>query len=606
MNRSPTFTTLAIWLVALLVTVLMLLSTLPVSYTPDGYVPFGNDGFYHARRILDTVASPDAFYEFDPRIHAPAGSQLTWPWGYDYAMAQLVRLGMALGVADDPRTVLAYLPVLAVVMAMLLWLSTVRSLRISPLPASIVFFAVAFSPHTTNLFGVGSVDHHWAESVLVLGFLAAGLAWAAKPANRVRAVLLGCLLGMAPAVHNGLFILQVPLIACLALLWFRGQSVPKPAAVALAMALLGSTLLVLIPSEPFRQGRFEYYLLSWFHLYLAFVSAASILALAFTQPIRRHVFWLVLGVMILGVPLARHSLELGLFVGTSDPALQSIIEARSLFELADLLGTGAVIASYSGLVLLLPAVWVGTLWLLWRDRTLPITFLAVYGVLFMPLLLVQYRFHYYAMPALLLPLAVLLHRGLKATASPWLRLPVVLGAVLAFQPGARQLTGTQYSPGGELYYQISATGMDALGAACEGNPAVVLARPNDGHYIRFHTDCSVIANNFLLTQQHFEAFHRANALFQLTPAELLQAAPEVDLVFVRVRSALVQTSRGAEFVEREGAMMASSPLEDALLWSDPAALPPEFEMLGEIPGPLDYPLVRVYRINRAAIPAPAS
>ena len=43
---------------------------------------------------------PGAFYEFDPKIHAPEGSLLTWPWGYDYAMAWLVRPALVLGIAD--------------------------------------------------------------------------------------------------------------------------------------------------------------------------------------------------------------------------------------------------------------------------------------------------------------------------------------------------------------------------------------------------------------------------------------------------------------------------------------------------------------------------
>ena len=57
------------------------------------YLPVSIDSFYHARRILDTAADPASFYQFDAKIHAPEGSLLPWPWGYDYAMGWIVRTG---------------------------------------------------------------------------------------------------------------------------------------------------------------------------------------------------------------------------------------------------------------------------------------------------------------------------------------------------------------------------------------------------------------------------------------------------------------------------------------------------------------------------------
>ena len=39
------------------------------------------------------VEDPAGFYEFDPKIHAPEGSLLVWPWGYDYVIAKIVRGG---------------------------------------------------------------------------------------------------------------------------------------------------------------------------------------------------------------------------------------------------------------------------------------------------------------------------------------------------------------------------------------------------------------------------------------------------------------------------------------------------------------------------------
>ena len=42
-----------------------------------------------------------------------------------------------------------------------------------------------------------------------------------------------------------------------------------------------------------------------------------------------------------------------------------------------------------------------------------------------------------------------------------------------------------------------------------------------GHYIRYYTDCPVIANNFLLTPQHFRKMDEVGALFSLSAATLV-------------------------------------------------------------------------------------
>ena len=62
------------------------------------YFPMGNDSFYHAARILEAVQDPAAFFQFDPKIHAPEGSLLVWPWGYDYFMAKLVGAALTIGL----------------------------------------------------------------------------------------------------------------------------------------------------------------------------------------------------------------------------------------------------------------------------------------------------------------------------------------------------------------------------------------------------------------------------------------------------------------------------------------------------------------------------
>ncbi len=47
----------------------------------------------------------------------------------------------------------------------------------------------------------------------------------------------------------------------------------------------------------------------------------------------------------------------------------------------------------------------------------------------------------------------------------------------------------------------------------------------DGHYIRFHTDCSVIANNFLVTPQHEQKYMEASRLLSMRRPRCLQPPP---------------------------------------------------------------------------------
>ena len=61
--------------------------------------------------------------------------------------------------------------------------------------------------------------------------------------------------------------------------------------------------------------------------------------------------------------------------------------------------------------------------------------------------------------------------------------------------------------------------------ACAEDPGVVLADTNAGHYIRYFTDCSVIANNFLLTEQQFQKADEVYRLFALPHEQLTRQAP---------------------------------------------------------------------------------
>src|SRR5262249_54078190 len=78
----------------------------------------------------------------------------------------------------------------------------------------------------------------------------------------------GLILGLAPGVHTALFILQLPLVLAFGWLWMRGA--PRPHNTTFfAAGLLLATLAVALPSLALREGRFEFYTLSWFQVYFA-------------------------------------------------------------------------------------------------------------------------------------------------------------------------------------------------------------------------------------------------------------------------------------------------------------------------------------------------
>lgn len=117
-----------IWIVASLAALLVGLAPLSAAFVDGHYIPNGPDSFYHARRILDAVANPAGFYQFDPLMHVPEGSLIIWLWAHDWAMTLLVSAGLALHVSRDPMAILANLPALAFVLAVTLMLLICSSL----------------------------------------------------------------------------------------------------------------------------------------------------------------------------------------------------------------------------------------------------------------------------------------------------------------------------------------------------------------------------------------------------------------------------------------------------------------------------------------------
>ena len=529
---------IALWLFASLVSVIPALSLLSASFVDGSFIPAGNDSFYHARRIIDFAVNGTGFYQFDERIHVPEGSLLTWPWAYDYLMGLWLKLGLFVYPDAQPMKLLAYVPTFFILVNMGLFIALLRASGLPQYLAIPATFAFALLPLNQSLHGVGIIDHHYLELTFVLLSSWSLLATIRKPDSPWLPILLGLSMGIASGFHTSLFIIQAPVVLALFALWLKGQAPPASAMARVAVALLASSVLVALPSLPAQELRFEYTTLSLFHVYIAFCSAAAITLMAKLPFSGKNLGILVGAGVLLALPLA-----IPLLVGTNylmggQVGLPDITEVASPFEMWATAGThtGAT-RYYSFLVFVAPLMIPLAAWLAWTGDNARDTALGVLLFIALALLLTQYRMHPFGSWAMLVaPCLLALHFLKDLQLSPYLKAAGVFAVLaLTFITPSKQLLFERYPPWLTTDYAVVHDMFSTLSEACEREPGVVLALSDDGHPIRYHTECSVIANNFLLTEQHGRKFSEVQSLLELEPSQLLEQRPDVDYVLVHMR-----------------------------------------------------------------------
>ncbi len=524
-----------LWLLASIAAVGVCSLTLPAAHYGSEYLPLGNDSVYHARRILDAAANPSAFYQFDPKIHAPEGSLLCWPWGYDYALAWILRIAQAAGYSGQPVEFLDWIPVAAVLVSVALMMMLARRLSLSVWSTGLAGLCVSLSPLTQALHGFGVIDHHYAEYIFILAALLQGLKWLQKPDDSGAAAGLGVVLGIAPAIHNGLFILQLPVVAFIFAWWLQDLRVPRRSAIYFALALLLATVAILVPSLPFRLGRFEFYTLSWFHLYAAIGTAGAIVLLTVLRRSARHAGLLSLAVVLYLLPLGHQILVAHAFLVGNIKRLDVIAEMQSPRQMAEMDGAIAVSVMYSLFLWLWPVTVGFCAYRAWVERATGRLFFWICAVAGLVLLIMQYRLHYYGSFALFLPWLILV----EELARKWephrklVMLSTTLVFLLLYALPLRHSIPVPPTLGGALNFPALRLALQDLHDACAKEPGVVLADNDAGHFIRYYTDCSVISNNFLLTQQHADKIELSDYLLSLHADELPTKAPYVRYVLLR-------------------------------------------------------------------------
>jgi len=570
------------------------------SLVDNQYLPASTDSFYHARRILDSVFSGSPVIQFDDHIHVPEGSWLTWPWGYDALMARITSLFGPFANRDEANRVLMNIPVFATPIAVALVTNIGRQLKLHFLLAALFVLGFAALPTVHGLFRAGGIDHHYAELLWTLGTFSAGIWFFRSGAPSFAAgIVLGCVLGTSLGIHNSLFILQVPIVLTMGLLWLQGAAFPDRARIlGFAGALLVTTTLICIPSEPWQRGFFEFYTLSWFHFYIAACVAVFSVLLSWLPKNARNIGIACLAAAAAMVPLFGALSSGSEFVSGELASIRDIIEVKSPYEMYRVAGEAWSTRILSWMMWLTAPMLLLNLWWVFHSRTSELRFVAVIGVLGLGLMQFQIRFALFGVTSMLL--TPLLLAWYLAERLPKRRTEALFASMLlfgiAFYPTLKNWQ-TQWLLSGNQSYPVLRSLFPALKSACDERPGIVLADMNAGHWMRYHSDCSVIGNVFLLTPLHGAKALESAQLLRLMPAELLAESRDIRYVFARQSTGLFVDVSGQERPNLNKLRDSLPALERELLAPD-AKLPPQYRLLEEARTSGGQIYARLYEIDR--------
>lgn len=567
---------LLLWLAASAIAIFLAMLLKDSAYVGGQYIPRTNDSFYHARRILDAAVGARGFYQFDERLHVPDGAWIPWPWAYDWLLAKATQVALWLNPGLDPMAFLSRVPVAWVAVNAALFLGAISALGLSMPFRIAAMLAFALSPLVQLQHAIGMLDHHYIEHTFVLLTILLGLKWFAHPDSARWAGGLGAALGVATAFHNGLFILQIPVLVCIATLWLGGREPTARSLRYFSGWLVAMSLASALPSEAFRQGMFEFALLSWFHVYIAFCTAVTIVFISAVPFTERRLAMLIGLAMMLGAPILAEMRHGALFIAGELSVLSDIGEAQSPFRLfTETYGPVETVSYYSWLLLLAPLLAVYYGYRAFRERRAAPLYYAIWVVFGLGLLLAQFRFYYYGLFALITSGLVAVDELRRRHG--WHSGAVLAGALLAvlvlYQPALRDRLFIVYAPASSPEYANARPLFAVLAERCAEKPGIVLADSDDGNPLIFHTDCSVIANNFIMRADDDAKIAEIDRLMRSTPEALLEHEPPIDYLLLRAKDFSVMRD-GKEVIAD------SSPIARALLMSDTP--PAGFELLREV------------------------
>jgi hypothetical protein len=592
---TPAFRVTMLWVVGATIFVLSALTPLSASYLDGQYIPANPDAFYHARRILDVIMAGQPVQQFDPKIHVPDGSWITWPWAFDWTMAHITSWFGPFANEAEANRVLMRIPVGVGALFVGTVLVLALQLGLSGILTALLVISAAALPVITLGFAVGNIDHHFAESLWTAFTICTGIWFFTRRDAIAPAIVLGAVLASAVGMHNSLFILQIPVALMFLLRWLQGEPLPsRRCCIAFAISLSLLTIAVCAPSEPWQKGFFEFYTLSWFHVYIAACTAGFCCLVGFL-PRKSSTIWLVVVAAVLAaLPIVGILGFAQRFMSGELESIRSINEVLSPYRLfAD---NGEETARiYSWLLLCSVPMVVFNAWVALKVRESHIQFFALAAALGLVLFQMQYRFHVFGELALLATPLLAIH--LAQQRWPQQANRVAIFGCITFLTLMFPIHGhwaQRWTLGGHEGYREVSGVFPVLKQACAVRPGIVLADFNAGHWIRYHSDCNVIANPFLLTPQHTEKLIEARKLMSLTPERLLEAAQPIRYVLVFHQLQLIP---GFFEPNLKSLLPRMVPLEGTLLGSL-EGLPPQYHLMWSSTTPAGQTYARLFEIVR--------
>ena len=211
--------------------------SLPLVYDGRGGVYFfGNDAYYHARRIVHAIAHFPAYLQRDPYLNYPVGGEPIWPPTFDWLAAGAARVFVDTNDLEAIERFLVWIPpVLGAVTVVLVYFLVRRfagnvaawaaGLLLAILPAHVWYSQLAF------------VDHHVATAFMTTLLLAAGMLFTSgKSDDRSRsAAQVGHIVGLGLTMAGALAVwpgslLQVAAVEAALTVWIAVA--PNPAMAA--------------------------------------------------------------------------------------------------------------------------------------------------------------------------------------------------------------------------------------------------------------------------------------------------------------------------------------------------------------------------------------
>lgn len=502
----------------------------------DGeYHPWGYDSFYVATLVREIVDNYPATMQFDDRLHPlhdPA--PISFTWAYTLLLATIVVLAQLFNPELPTSSVLAYLPPLWGAINCLVFIAVCYRAGLRSFALAVAAAGFALAPYTRELHLIGNVDHHFMELFFILAIMFGFFGWIERPASAKRAVFAGSVLGLSVAFHFALFVMYLPIALFFLITWIMGRKELLATSPSFLISVLLATLFAVLPSAHFPVLEFEYFKLGWFHLYWAAVFSTALFFMYRRDFTPVALAILVAFLLIAALPVLGSLLHGTSFLAAALPGFEQLNETRSplafLFS-GDYRLVKMVYEYYTGLIYAIPFVLV---FLLWQVRLTPrpeliyalCVFLLGAGFLFL-----QLRFKYHAAYVMLLPILMLFQQH---AAEIRYSKALALVAFVIFYAGPVSNLTMPHSPGGEPGYRSLLPFMDVLATQCAKQPGVLLAHPDEGHYLRYHTDCTILSSNMLASPRDFEYRALAMEMLGMSPPELLQKYEWVDYIYVRL------------------------------------------------------------------------